>query len=109
GGTCGVAPGQLLVRSGQIVWPGIDRAERAELLLESCDVELPDPVCDRQVLEPVLAEIAQGHAGGGVAGDGRARRVGQQPLSAVSGRGDPRRTMDVEADVVVAAESPLAG
>src|SRR6185436_5519811 len=89
--------------------PGIDRAERAEVLLESCDVELPDTVCDRQVLEPVLAEIAQGDAVWQVAGDERARRIGQQHLAAVSGRGDPRRTMDVEADVVVTAESALAG
>src|SRR6185437_4880788 len=35
-----VAADQLCGRDGQIVRPGIDRAERVEVLLESCDVEL---------------------------------------------------------------------
>src|SRR5439155_21215623 len=44
-----------------------------------------------------------------VAGRQGAGPLGPTPRAAVSGGGDPRRTMDVEADVVVAAESPFAG
>ena len=67
---------QLRGRYGQIVGPRIDGAERVELLLEAGDVELLDPLRGREILEPMLAEIAEGDAIWHVARDERGCRFG---------------------------------
>ena len=64
----------------------VQRLERRELVV----AELVDPLRRAQVLEPVLAEVAQL---GGL--DERGRRRRNEHLPAVTGGGDPRRAVDV--------------
>ena len=58
-----------------------------------------------QILEPVLAEIAEWKRSGLEQGRGRRR---EQDLASVSRSRDPRRSVDVEADVVVVRHERLA-
>ena len=58
----------------------------------------------REVLQPVLTQIPQG---GDV--DERARGVGQEHLPAVSGRRDPRRPVNIVADIALLAQMRGAG
>ncbi len=95
-------------RERQIVGPGVQRSDRRELGLESLDVELPDPFGRGQVLEPMLGQVAKAHALGQILSHEDACGIGQQDLPAVSGGRDPGGTVDVDPDVVVAAEAPLA-
>jgi hypothetical protein len=57
----------------------------------------------------VLAERAERRARGERVGDERGRRFGQQRLPAVTRSGDPRRTVDVVADVGAVGQDSLAG
>src|SRR5207253_4139185 len=67
--------------------------------------ELVETERGRQILEPVLAEIAEWKRSGLQQGRGRRR---EQDLASVSRRRDPRRPVDVEADVVVVRNERLA-
>ena len=61
------------------------------------------------VLQAVLAEIAQPHVGGELVLDELAGRVREQHLPAVPGGTDARATMDSEPDVPLATQTRLAG
>ena len=63
------------------------------------DHELREPLRPRQVLEPVLAEVAQLDAVGQLGLDQLAGRLREQHLPAVAGGADPRGARHVEADV----------
>ena len=57
----------------------------------------------------MLAEIGEGDPRREIPGRKRLRRPGQEDLSAMACRRDPRRAVDVEPDVGVAAEHAVAG
>jgi hypothetical protein len=80
----GGRPGQVRVR---------DRPQGRESLAP----ELEEPERLGEVLQPVLAEVGQ------LALDKRARRLREEHLAAVPGGGDPRRQVDVRADVALPA------
>ncbi len=94
---------------GQVIWPGIERAKRRELVWQTVDLELEEVLRLGQVLEAVRSKAAHAHAVRQSLLDKSARRVGYDDLAAVPCGGDPRGAVDVEPDVVVAAASPLAG
>jgi hypothetical protein len=71
--------------------------------------DLAEPLGLQEVLEAVLAEVAQGRAVGEVALDQRPCGRAEQDLPAVAGSGDPRGAVDVNPDVALAAERPQAG
>ena len=79
----------------------VERAERGKVPL----AELEEAFCADQVLQPVLAEIADGCVGL----EERARRLGENDLAAVGGAGDPRGAVDVDADVPLVRNDRLAG
>jgi hypothetical protein len=65
---------------------------------------LVDPLGRGEVLQPVLAEIAQPIRAGEVVG-----RLRDDGLPAVAGRGDPGGAVDVDADVALLGHERLAG
>ena len=94
---------------GQVRRPVLERAQRRELVRQPVDHELREPLRPRQVLEPVLAEVAQRDPVGQLVLDQLARRLRDQHLPAVSGRADPRGARDVEAHVARRPDRRLAG
>ena len=76
-----------------------DRLQRRKALL----AQLEDPHRLREVLHPVLAKIRQPSV------DERARRLRNKHLAAVTGGGDPRRQMDVLADIALPADVRAPG
>ena len=66
--------------------------------------ELVDPLGCRQVLEPILPEVAQTLHAGQVPS-----RLRDQDLAAVAGGGDAGRTVDVDPDVALLGHKRLAG
>ena len=77
----------------------LKRLQRRELGLEPGNHELIEPLRLGQVLQAVLAQVAQLVApqqGGG--------RSGDQHLPAVAGRGDPGRSVHIDADIPVLAK-----
>jgi hypothetical protein len=62
-----------------------------------------------KVLEPVAAEITEGHTIWELRFDEASRRVGQQHLSAVPRRGDPGCPVHIYPDITCATELPFAG
>jgi hypothetical protein len=62
-----------------------------------------------EVLEPVLAEVPERDVARQLVGDQLARGAGDQHLSAVAGRADPRGAVDVQPDVVILSDLGLAG
>ena len=94
----GVASDEARELGRQVVRPAIERADRRELGPFALDHQLADPL-RAEVLEAVLAEPAQRDAGRQLVGHERRRRLGQENLAAVPGRGDPRRAVDVGSDV----------
>ena len=83
----------------EVRWPDLERAQRRKVVAEAADDELREPLRPRQVLEPVLAEIAQRDALGQVSLDEVTRRLRNYDLAVVAGRSDARRERDVESDV----------
>ena len=81
---------------------------REVLPAPSPSVELVE-VLGADVLQLLLAEVADRHALGEIAADERARRLREQHLPAVARRADPRRADDVHADVALVADRRLAG
>ena len=80
---------------------GVERPEGREVALS----ELEEALCAGQILQAVLAEIADGSVGRQEA----AGRLGDDDLAAVRGGGDPRRAVDVYADVPLVGHERLAG
>ena len=77
----------------------IERAERRELTV----AELVQALAPSQILQPVLAEVADGDRLEETAG-----RLGEDDLPAVGGGGDPRRAVDVDADIALVGHDRLA-
>jgi hypothetical protein len=78
-----------------------ERAQRREVVA----ADLEEPNGRRDVLQAVLAEVAQLELGA----EERLRRIREDDLAAVAGRRDARRPVDVEADVVLVRDSRLPG
>ena len=80
----------------------------AEVARKSGDVELEQVLRIDEVLEPVRAQVPNGHAIGQPSLHERASAFRDDDLSAVGGRGDARRAMDVESDVIPAFDASLS-
>ena len=79
----------------------VERPEGRELAL----AELEEALCADQVLQAVLAEVADRS----VCLEKAARRLGDDDLAAVRRGCDPRRAVDVHADVALLGHERLAG
>ena len=79
---------------------GVERSERREVAV----AELVQAFGTSQVLQTVLSELAER----GVGIQEAAGRLGEHDLPAVGSRGDPRRAMDVDADVALVGHDRLA-
>ena len=79
----------------------VERPERREVAV----AELVQALGADQVLQPVLAEVADRR----VALEEAAGRLGEDDLPAVGSGGDPRRAVDVDADVALVGHDRLAG
>ncbi len=71
--------------------------------------ELEQPLRRVEVLQVVVAQVAQLHAVGQLVSHHLANGVGEQHLAAVGGGGDPGRLVDVEGDVPCSGRVGLAG
>ena len=80
---------------------GVERPEGREVAL----AELEEALCADQVLQAVLAEVADRS----VRREEAARRLGDDDLAAVRGGRDPRCSVDVYADVALVGHERLAG
>ena len=98
--------GQL---EGQVVGRGLERLRRREHRWQAVDHQLPQVLGSREILEPMLAEVREAHPGRQTAHREPLRGCRQQHLSAMPRCGHPSRAMDIETDVVVAAQHALAG
>ena len=94
---------------GQVARPGVQGPGREEVGRESLDHQVVQAHREVEVLEPVLAEVAYGGPLGDGVLDQAAGGAGDDHLAAVGRPGDPGRAVDVDADVVVPAQHPLAG
>jgi hypothetical protein len=94
---------QPVLRSGR------ERGQRGEVGGQIAEDDLEEVLGAIEVLEPVLAEIAQRDVGGQLVGDQLARGAGDEHLRTMAGRADPRRAVHVQADVIVVADLGLAG
>jgi hypothetical protein len=79
---------------------GVEGPQRREV----ASAELEQALRSGQILQPVLAEIAEGDISDEATG-----RLGEDDLSPVSGAGDSRRAVDVDADVALLGHDRLAG
>jgi hypothetical protein len=93
----------------QVVGSKVERRQRRELGRQRRMADLVQAFRAAQVLQPVLAEVAQPDAVRKVPVDHLRGRLGQQDLAAVTCRHDPRRSVDGRAEVVPAARLGLAG
>src|SRR5687768_5154528 len=87
---------------------GVEGAQLRKLVDEALDVQLVYPHRECQILESARAEIAESHSLRQRLFDESTSRVREEHLAAVTGGGDPRCTVDVDAQVVVSAEDGLA-
>ena len=71
--------------------------------------QLPQVLRAGEVLEPMLTEVGEADAGRQAPGRDGLGCAGHQHLAAVAGCRDARGAVDVQSNVVVAAERPLAG
>jgi hypothetical protein len=78
--------------------------ERREVLRKAASVELKDPLGPGNVLEPVLAEVAQLHVWREFVFDDCGRRAGQEHLATVRRRAEASGAMHSDADVPVFTE-----
>ena len=103
---CAAEEGGQLGR--QVVGDRVQRAQRRELVRQALDHEHRQLLRAREVLEPILAELAQAHAIGQRGLRQHPRGGRDQHLAAMAGAGDARHAMHVDADVGLAAERSLA-
>ena len=94
---------------GEVARPGVQGPGREEVGRESLDHQVVQAHREVEVLEAVLAEVAHGGPLGDGVLDQAAGGAGDDHLAAVGRPGDPGRPVDVDADVVVPAQHPLAG
>ena len=95
--------------SGQVVGSGIERLERRKVGGQSVDDELEDALGMLQVLEPMLAQVAQGDACGKLAAHQLLGRERDQRLPAMRDGAQPGTAVDGGAVVVALAQVGLAG
>ncbi len=84
---------------GQVA--GVEGAQRRKVAL----AELVEPLGLDQVLQPVLAQVTDR----GLVLQEAPRRLGEDDLPAVSGSGDSRCAVDVDADVALVGDERLTG
>jgi hypothetical protein len=84
------------------------RAQGRKLQWEALDVELVDVLGSIEVLEAMLAEVAEADSRQLVILEDGAGRLRKQYLPAVPRRRDPRRAMDAETVVALVADAGLA-
>jgi hypothetical protein len=89
--------------------PSVERARRREVLLQPFDHHLAQALRLREPLQPVLAEIAQARRARQVSLDQIPGGLREEDLAAVRRPGDARRSVDIQPEVIVAAQDPLAG
>ena len=94
---------------GEVARPGVQGPGREEVGRESLDHQVVQAHREVEVLEAVLAEVAYGGPLGDGVLDQAAGGAGDDHLAAVGRPGDPGRPVDVDADVVVPSQHPLAG
>ncbi len=91
----------------EIVGAGIERPGRGELRREAVHDDVGEALGPLEVLEPVVAEVPKGHAVRQPRLDLGAGGAGHHDLPPVRRRRDAGGPVDVDPDVVVAAERPL--
>jgi hypothetical protein len=87
---------------------GCVRSQRGKVLGERVDLELEDPFRPVEVLQALLAQIAQAHVLGQLVLDQFTRRVREQHLAAVSRSHDPGRAMNTKSDITPFTDRGLA-
>ncbi len=96
-------PGRQIVRSG------VERAQSGKVVLHAGDDELPEMLGMLEVLQPMLAEVAQIDTIRQRLAQQRPRRRRDQDLPAMADARDAAGPMDVEADVGLRREARLPG
>jgi hypothetical protein len=91
----------------QVVGPRIERAKGREVSGQALDHQLPEALGGRQVLEPMLPQVAEGDLGGQVGGAQDTGGLREEDLAPVASGGDACGAMDVQAHVIVAPEPPV--
>ena len=94
---------------GQVVRASVEGPESRECRRETGRLDLVDALRSRQVLETMRAELGEADIVREGLGEERARRIGQEDLASVPGSRDAGRAVNVETQVVVAAEPAFAG
>jgi hypothetical protein len=93
----------------EVAGPGVQRPRRREVGREALDQQLVQVLGHGDVLQPVVAQVAEG----GPLRQGLLHQppggLGDQDLPAVAGSSDPGGPVHVHADVVVSAQDALAG
>ena len=87
----------------------VGRPQRRELRRQAVDVELVDALRAVEVLEPVLAEVADAQPRQLVVLEHGRGRLREQHLAAVAGRHDARRAVHAQPVVPLLADRRLAG
>jgi len=82
--------------------------ERRELGAQAFDDQLVGALGQREAFETMLAEVAESHTAGQLPVRQGPRRLGDEHLAPMGGGGDPCGTVDIHANVVVAASDALA-
>jgi hypothetical protein len=96
---------QLVRLHGQVGRAVVERLQRRELRRQPVDLELVEPLGLREILQPVLPEVAQARP----VVEEDPRRLGEQHLAAVPRGHHARGVVDVEPDVATVHEPRLAG
>ena len=104
-GELALAPDEGVRHRGEAREPVVERVQRRELVRQAVDLELVELLRAGQVLQHVLAEVAELDA----RPEQRARGLRDEHLAAVAGRHHARRVVHVEADVAAVHPPRLAG
>ncbi len=84
-------------------------AERREVVPEALDHELVEALGLVDVLQPLLAQVAERRVGRQLVPDERGGGRGEEHLATVRGGGDPRALVEAEAVIALVADLGLAG
>ena len=103
-----LAPDEAGELIGKVSRASIERAKDGKFGGEPVDVKLVDPDRFGQILEAVLAQVAHTDPFGEVPSHESPGRVGHEHLAAVPRPGDTSGAMDIQPDIVVSAQTPLA-